>query len=267
MEQAGRTEGSVTGTAIAAVLVFVGAIAVRGVSGDPAVAPADRERAPDDIAAPLQLLGPAASLRAGELAPRVRETLRQEWSEVQRSVARIQDCPPSSEWLASAPGQRCERLLAELRSGSRDEALAALHLVFELARRTEWAPGLRARTQHADKLAGLLHDWLRAWGERAADDRVLSEPAVAATVAYGALMRRVSQPLPLGGNDEALERARAFLSGLLFDAQGQATRLGLAVRARHPKALETLAGRRNVLDGFREAFELAYPELDGECGS
>lgn len=253
--------------AIAAVLVFVGAFAVRGLAGEPPIAPADRERAPDELKAPMQLLGASASLRAAELAPRVRVELLAEWNVVQRSVARLAGCPPAAEWLSSAAGQRFERLFAELRRGSRDEALAALHLVFELARRSKWDPGLMARTQHADRLAGLLQEWLRAWGERAADDTLLAEPAVAATVAYGALMRRVSQPLPLGGNDDALERARIFLGGLLHDASGQQTRLGSALRARHPRALERFAAKRGVLDGFADAFKQAWPELDGECGS
>lgn len=262
-----RSDLRVTSTALAAVLVFVGAFTVRGLDGEAPVAPADRERGPDELKAPMQFLGQSASLRVAELAPRVRESLQAEWRVVQPSIARLAGCPPSAAWLSSAPGQRFERLFAELRRGSRDEALVALHLIFELARRSEWDPGLLARTQHADKLAGLFQEWLRAWGERGADDTLLGEPAVAATIAYGALMRRVSQPLPLGGNDEALERARSFLHGLLQDAQGQSTRLGNALRARHPRALERFAAKRGVLDGFAEAFEQAWPELDGECGS
>ncbi len=253
-------------TALAAVLVFVGAIVVRGVSGSGPIAPSDRERGPDELRAPMQFLAAAAHLRASELTPRVRAELRSEWSALQPSVATLTGCPPTAEWLSSPTGQRVERLLTELRRGSREEALAALHLCFELARRSDWHPGLLARTQHADKLAGLLQEWLRMWGERAADDTLLSEPAVAATVAYGALMRRVSQPLPLGGSDEALARAQSFLRSLLLDSQGQATRLAIAVRARHPAALERFDAKRGQLEGFAEAFEHAWPELDGECG-
>jgi hypothetical protein len=263
---AARNDVWITSTALVAVLVFVGALYVRGVDGEAPVAVADRPREPEELAAPMQLLGASAYLRAGELAPRIRESLREEWRDVQRFTSRIADCPPSSDWIASPAGQRFERLVGELRRGSREEALAALHLVFEVARRTEWAPGLRARTQHADKLAGLFQEWLRAWGPRAAEDTLLSEPAVAATLAYGGLMRRVSQPLPLGGNDEALERARTFLTSLLQDAHGQSTRLAAAVRARHPLALEAFGGKRNTLEGFARAFEQAYPELKGECG-
>ncbi len=262
-----RPDWILASTAIAAVLAFVGAIALRGIRGAGPVAPIDRERAPDELRAPMQLLGPGAKLRAPELTERVREELRDEWSAVQRSVAALSGCPPTAEWLSTPVGQRFERLAAELRRGSREEALAALHLSFELARRSKWHPGLRARTQHADKLAGLLQDWLRAWGERAADDTLLSEPAIAATIAYGALMRRVSQPLPLGGSDEAAARAQTFLGGLLLDRQGQATRLSIALRARHPVALERFGGKRGQLDGFAEAFEHAWPELNGECGS
>ncbi len=261
-----RTDGIQVSTAIAAVLIFVGAIAVRGVSGVGPIAPSDRERAPDELRAPMQFLGPGAQLRASELTPRVREVLRSEWSAVQPVVATLTGCPPTAEWLSTPAGQRFERLAAELRRGSREEALAALHLCFELARRSEWHPGLLARTQHADKLAGLLQEWLRAWGERSADDTLLSEPAVAATIAYGALMRRVSQPLPLGGSDEALARAQSFLRGLLLDSQGQATRLSIAIRARHPAALERFDAKRGQLEGFAEAFENSWPELDGECG-
>jgi hypothetical protein len=261
-----RTDPWTTSTALIAVLVFAGALWVRGVHGQPPIEVADRPREPEELAAPMQFLGASAYLRAGELSPRVRDGLREEWTDVQRFTSRIADCPPSSDWFASSAGQRFERLVGELRRGSREEALAALHLVFEVARRTEWAPGLLARTQHADRLAGLVQEWLRSWGPRAAEDTLLSEPAVAATLAYGAWMRRVSQPLPLGGNDEALERARSFLDSLLRDAHGQPTQLSAAIRARHPLALEAFHGRRNVLGGFADAFEQAYPELDGECG-
>jgi len=261
-----KRDGWTTGAAITAALVFVGAFAVRGIEGRAPLDAVDRERPPDEIAAPMQLLGPSALLRAGELTPRIREALREEWIDVQKFTSRLSTCPTTTEWLTTPPGLRFERLVDELRRGSREEALGALYLVFELAHRTEWAPGLMARTQHADRLAGFVQEWLRAWGERAADDTLLAEPAVAATLFYSALMRRVSQPLPLGGDDAALERARTFLSNLLYDAHGQSTRLCALLRARHPAGVDALGAKRDVLGGFASASAKTFPELDGECG-
>lgn len=255
-----------TSTAIAAVLVFVGAFYVRGLEGRAPLTAGDRPRAPDEIAAPMQLLGVSGYLRAGELTPRVRDSLREEWIDVQKFTARVASCPKTAEWLATPPGQRFERLIDELRRGSREEALAALHLVFELARRTEWAPGLLGRTQHADRIATLLQEWLRAWAERSADDALLGEPATSAVLLYGSLMRKVSQPLVIGGDDGALERAKAFLGGLLVDTRGQPTRFAAAVRAREPRALDVFGGKRDVLGGFADACQRAMPELDGDCG-
>lgn len=255
-----------TSTALAAVLVFVGAFAVRGLSGEAPIAPADRERAPDELKAPMQFLGASASLRADELTPRVRDSLREDWLFVQQFVARQTGCPRTADWLSSRSGLRFERLTDELRRGSRDEALAGLYLVFELARRTDWSVGLMGRPQDAEKVAGLLRDWLSAWAERATDDTLLAEPAVAATLTYAYAMRAIASPVMFGGGDAAtVARARQFLSDLLYDVQGQPKRMYALLSARHPSSLSDFATKRDALGGFAEACETVFPELGKGC--
>src|SRR5688572_24436099 len=258
--------GSVTWTA-AAVVVFVllaAAVAVRAIRGEAPVAPQDRPREPDAIRSPMQLLGRGAFLRMSELDPRVGAAHRDEWKAARRSVFELSECPPLSEWLDGPEGQRLERTLGELRRGTRDEALGALALVIELARRTEWDPGLLGRSQNAQRLAGLLQEWLRAWGERGAEDATLSEPTLAAVLAYAHAMQVAVKAPALGDDEAAYERATSFLSLLLVDAQGQPSALSRALRARHSEAIAEFESRSDVLAGLDAAAEQLFPELDGE---
>jgi hypothetical protein len=262
-----RRRGSVAWTAAVAVVfaVLAAAVAVRAIRGQAPVAPEDRTREPDAIRAPMQLLGRGASLRIAELDPRTDASRRDEWKWARRTVFELAGCPPLSQWLDGPDGQRLERALGELRRGSREEALGALALVIELGRRTEWDPGLLARSQHAQRLAALLQDWLRAWGERGADDPTLSEPTAAAVAAFAHVMQVAVDAPAIGSDEVAYERARAFLASLLLDAQGQPTALSRALRARHPGAVEEFESRSDVLAGFEAAAAQLFPELDGEC--
>lgn len=262
-----KRDGWTTGVAIAATLVFVGAFAVRGIAGRAPLEAVDRPRAPDELAAPMQLLGASAFLRAGELTPRVRETLREEWLDVQKFTARLSGCPRTADWLTTPAGLRFERLADELRRGSREEALACLYLVFELTHRTDWSSGLMERTQDAEKLAGLLREWLRAWAERATDDTLLAEPAVAATITYARAMRTVASPMLFGAGDAAtVARAKQFLSDLLYDVHGQPKRMYGLLKARHPSALDDFETKRDALGGLSEACGIVFPELENGCG-
>jgi hypothetical protein len=257
--------GMFKATVVLTVVALLAAFAVRGVKGKGPLAPADREREAAALREPMQFLGRSAAQRVAELDDRVDPTRRAEWKVVRRTVFELRDCPDTAAWIDSTDGQRFERALDDLRRGSRDEALAALALIVELARRSDWEPGLLARTADAERLATLLQEWLRTWGERAADDATLAEPGVAALMLYGRAMRRASKPLPLVTIDAAYERGRAFLASLLSDAQGQPTALSRAARARHPTAIDGLASKGDALAGFDAAAEQLFAGLDGEC--
>ncbi|MCC7014315.1 MAG: hypothetical protein IT454_17275 [Planctomycetes bacterium] len=249
-----------------AVVALLGvAVAVRGIEGAPRVEPFDRPTEADAIREPLQFLGRGAALRIAELGPRISAESQTAWRAAYRAPFDLKDCPQTAEWLVTPAGQRLERLLGDLRRGTREDALAALALVFQLARATEWKPGLLAKTQHAEKLAGFAQDWLRAWSERAASEPVLAEPALATVLAYGLWMKRVSQPRPIGRRDEAYDRALAFLQSILRDGSGRPTALYEALRARHPGVVSGFEGGRDALDAFEAAALQLFPELNGEC--
>jgi len=160
---------------VATVALLVGAIGVRGLRGALAARAQDRPREKTEIAEPMQLLGRGASMRIEELTARVSEAVKPNWSAAHRLPFALRDCPKLLDWIESADGQRFERLLAELRRGSREDAFASLALTLALARATEWNPGLLARTQNAERLGALLQEWLRAWGERGVGDTLLAE--------------------------------------------------------------------------------------------
>ena len=251
---------------IAATIVVIGAaIGVRSLKGEVPLAPADRPRAVDALREPMQLLGRGASLRIAELDLRVEAARREEWIGVRRALFELQDCPSTKDWIDSVDGQRFERLVGELRRGARDEGLAALALVLELARKTEWNTGPLAGTASAERLGAFLQDWLRTWAERGVDDATLADPTVAAVLVYGRVMRRACRPLPIGRNDATYERARTFLAGLLFDAQGQPLALARALRTRHPTAIERFESKNDVLNDLDEASRQLFGDLDGEC--
>jgi hypothetical protein len=250
---------------VAAIALLVAAIAVRGIRGEAPLAPQDRPRSVDALAQPMQLLGRGAKLRIDELTARISEPLSAAWRASYRLPFELRGCPALSEWLDGRNGQSVERLIADLRRGSRDEALASLALTLQIARATEWEPGLLARTQNAERLGALVQEWLRAWGERGCDDATLAEPTLAATLFYGRVMRIAAEAPPVGRYDAPYERAKAFLEGLLLDQQGQATHLGIALKARHPSAANGFTSSSDALAGLgREAAQL-FPELDGEC--
>jgi hypothetical protein len=253
------------GAALAALL-FAAAVAVRAIPGEGPLAPSDRPVAPDAVREPMQLLGRGASLRIAELDGRVGPERAAEWRAARRSVFELQGCPDTAVWLDGPEGQRVARVVGDLRRGTREEALAALALILELARRTDWDPGLLARTADAERLALLLQDWLRAWGERGADDPTLAEPAVTAVLAYARVARRACRAPPIGRIEAIYERARAFLASILADAQGQPTALSRALRARHPTAIEGFDSKQDCLAGFDRAFDQLDPALDGDCG-
>ena len=245
-------------------LALAGAVHVRGLRGALPELPEDRARAEGALAEPLQFLGRGAHLRLEELTPRIGPEHAAAWARGYRIPFDVRGCPQLLDWIATAEGQAFEQLVADLRRGTRDEALAALALVFAAARTTEWAPGVRG-SKNAERLAALLQDWLRKWAEPAARDELLAEPALGAALAYARILRAAYEA-PAITRDQALAaRARTFLEALTGSAEPRLTAFGEALEARYPDAFDTFRRRADLLEGLaREAFVL-FPELDGEC--
>ncbi|MBL8862149.1 MAG: hypothetical protein JNK02_09065 [Planctomycetes bacterium] len=256
------------GLAAAGVLVTLG-VAAR-------LLPAPRVQLPDEqveagprIVEPMQFLSKGAGLRAGELDAWIAAERKPRFKASREILFTLEGCPGTVEWLDGAEGQRLERLLAELRTGTREEAFAALVLVFRLARATEWKPGLfttTGREANAERMARLVADWLRAWSERASRDPLLAEPARVAVLVYGRLMRTAQQSPRIGTNAASYERALKTLGDVLGFDSGRRTALGEALQARHPEALRRLVGDSDRLRGLDEDAGTLYPELDGKCG-
>jgi hypothetical protein len=251
--------------AVVACGLFVAAIGVRGI-------PAQRVRLPEDspkerprVAEPMQLLSRGASMRVAELDPLIRDGLRPAFVATRGVVFGLRDCPLLVEWMQTAEGQRAERLLADLRSGSPEESLAALTLVFQIARATDWEPGITAHSEHAERLGALLQDWLRVWGERAANDPLLVEPALGALMLYGRAMREAWRAPVLGYNQAPYSRAHDFLVQATGLATSKRTALGEALQARFARVAGRLAADVDALMGLEEECAAFFPDLTGEC--
>lgn len=261
--------GTWTRAALAfAACLFLAALWVRGVEGRAGVRPDDVVHDPANGPAPLdepaQLLSPGGWIRLPELDERIALEFRTPWQESQAALYTLEGCPDLVAWMDGSDGLALERNLAVLRAGSEIEALAALTLVFRLARATKWKPGLLARKQHAVRLGGLLEDWLLAWSEAGAESAQLYEPTLRATAFYGHVMRVAYQAPLVGRDDASLERARATVDRLV-GAAGDRTRLGRAVQERFPRAIALLEGSDDLCRGFSEECRALYPDLDGEC--
>jgi len=252
----------------ASLLLLVGAVLVRGYDtrGLPR-APEDRDPESRTIAEPLQLLSRGSALRIEELTPLIAPERRDAWDSAHLLPFRLAGCPKLLDWIDSSQGQRFERLLGELRRGSSEEALAALALIFQLARSTEWDPGLLARTQHSERLGGLLQEWLRVRAEDSAKDPLLHEPALAGALLYGRVMRTAYDAPAIGRMEAPYERAKAFLWELTRAHAAPRTQFGESLLASHPRAMANLLDLDDFLRGFDEEARLLFPELDGECGA
>lgn len=248
----------------ATVALLIVALGVRAMEGQRPLAPQDRPKQERELREPMQLLGRSASLRVAELDLLVSDSQREAWLTTRRRVFELQGCPRLADWLDGPEGQAFERTLADLRRGSREDALAALALTTELARRTEWTQGILRKNPAAERLSRLVADWLRAWSDRAATDSLLSEPAIAATALYARATQVAGKRVI--GRDESLDAAAtAFLAQQLRDAQGQATALARTIRAAHPAALAGLEERDNPLASLDALAERLFPGLDGDC--
>lgn len=248
-----------------ASLLLVAAVAVRGIAAPRVVLPKDAKEDRPRIAEPMQLLARGAHLRAPELDTLVDAAHKSAFKASRQTLFRLEDCPPLVEWIDGVDGQSLERTLTELRSSSREEAFASLALLFQLARSAQWRPGVLARSQHAERLGSFLQDWLRVWGEPGARDPLLSEPALAATLLYGHVMRTAWRAPLVGYNAAPYDRAVAFLAQLTGLQGGHHTALGEALQARYPRAAARLHADKDVLSGLEEECAVLFPDLTGEC--
>lgn len=251
-------------------VLFAAALAVRMLTPGPARRAEDRELGSGpQVMEPMQFLSRGARLRVAELDLHVRPELQAEWNAVRSQLFALRGCPRTIDWLDGAEGQRCERLLQALRGGNRAEALAGLTLIFQVARASAWTAGLRGDARSAERLGGLLQEWLRTEGIAGTEDPVLSQPTLAAVLLYGRVMR-VAWRAPVLGHVEAAQlRARQFL-GELCGVTGRRTAIGLALELRFARAMQCFAGQGaagqdDVLLGFDEECELLFPGLRGGC--
>ena len=247
------------------VLLLIAGAWVRGVTVQKPLPPEERPDVVLTINEPMQLLTAGAHLRIDEADEVVRELTLAEWRGVRDDVFSLEGCPEFSEWVAGEEGQACERLLATLRRGTSEEALAGLSLLFELARRTRWETGAFAGSQDAELLANHLAEWLRLRGDASVEDPTLHEPAMAAMVLYGRAMRSAYRAPMFGVKDSALERARGFVRELTGAPDGRRSDFGVALQARFSRAMELVSNESDPLLGFEEDAQVLFPDLDGAC--
>lgn len=246
--------------------LLAAAIAVRAIPPARATLPKDVVEEKARIAEPMQLLSRGARLRAAELEAWVSQPLRANFKAGRQALFSLQGCPPLLDWIDGKDGQPVERLLTSLRAGSREDAFAALVLVFQIGRACEWSPGVvTRRSEHAERFGGLLQDWLRVWGERAARDPLLADPALAAAIVYGRAMRAAWKAPLLSNNRAPYERGTAFLAELAGTASNHRTEFGQALYSRYPRAAEKLLASNDALSGFEEEAASAFPDLVGDC--
>ncbi len=238
---------------------------VRGITAEKPLPPAERPDVVLSINEPMQFLTAGAHLRIDEADEVIAESSLGEWRSVRDAVFGIEGCPNFSEWIATEEGQACERLLAKLRRGTPEEALAGLALVFELARRTDWETGAFAGSQNAEQLANHLAEWLRLRGNASVEDPTLHEPAMAAMVLYARAMRMAYRAPIFGVKDSALERARDFVRELTGAPDGRLTGLGVALQSRFARAMGRVSDADDPLLGFEEDAQVLFPNLDGAC--
>jgi hypothetical protein len=270
---AGTTLGTRTrrpGTALVglwalALALCAAAVWARGIEAPARAAPLEAGPGRPRIQAPMQFLSAGARERVAELDPFVDEEWGAIWRATREVVFHLEGCPRLLQWMQGTEGLRAERLLLGLRSGSEEDALAALALVFELARGTDWAPGLRGQAEHAEKLGAMLQAWLEAWGERGVEDALLQEPALAAGLVYGAVMRIAWRAPMVGHNEAPHARALAFLDGLCGLGARARAAYGRALQARYPRAWAVLEGREDRLRGLMEEAALLFPDVQGDC--
>jgi hypothetical protein len=260
--------GAIQALFAAALLLLVAALAVRGKRPAAPLDPAERGEVTRKLVEPMQFLSAQARLRVDELIEHVEPERRGNFLRAARLPFDLEDCPDIRKWLGTADGQEFERLVVELRRGTREEAFAGLALLFQLGRATDWnPPRMSSDSASTERYAELLHDWLAAWAERGARDELLREPALSAFLVYGRAMRMAYEAAWVGRKDGPLERAKAFSLELTGADQARHTDFGQELQRTYPAAFSALSGAKDLLSGASSQAKSSFPEIDGECGS
>jgi len=246
------------------LLLLLAAMWVRTIEPTVVAAPeAERDELP--ILEPMQLLRVGGEERLAELDSLIELDRRVAFADSRLDLLDLDGCPPLGDWLRGPRGLAFEQCVGELSRGSRTEALAALALVFQLARTTEWHPGVFGGAQAPERLGGLLSEWIDRWGESAMEDALLYEPTLAAVLLYGHVMNVAFKSGMFGTSDVSRERAQSNLTRYAGGQGERRSALGLALNTRYPGALSS-AITDGDLAGFTRETELAFPTLNGECG-
>ena len=257
--------GRLLAVAEAATLVLLlVAVAVRGIEAPRPLPPEERDT--PALVEPLQLLSAGSRARFQQFDVLVRDDLRGPFWKAANAVFELGGCPDLGAWLATPAGLEVEQMIARLRRGSSEEALAGLALIFQIARATEWEAGVFGGARDAERLGRLLSGWLRARGDGCAGDALLHEPALFAVVLYGRAMRKSYDAPLVGREDSALARARGFMAELAGAPEGRRTAFGKALQARFARATGMLADEKDPLRGFEDEARVLLPDLDGDCG-
>ena len=215
----------------------------------------------------MQFLEAGGAVRADELTPYIGVDRTLAWQSSFGTVFTLGGCPDLHAWVQAPFGQDVVQLIGELRRGSSEEGLAALALIFQLARNARWAPGaFGGEAAGAEQLGDLLEDWLRTWGEPAATDPLLYEPALAAGVLYGRALHTAWGAPALGTRQSALSRAQGFFDELCGVRSMKRSAYGDALHARYPHAYSLLTRDEDPLAGVVQVAESRFPDHDGDCG-
>ncbi len=264
MELAGRLHGRGTIAVLAvAVVLFAASLWVRGVRAEVPPAPEVRNGETASVAEPMHFLSRGAEHRFEELTRHMSEERRASWRTQSALLFDLVGCPPLKQWIETRDGQRLERLLAELRGGTREDALGSLTLLFQLARATRWSDG----AVNAEHLGGMLADWLREWGEKSADDALLHEPALATAIFYGRVMHEAWNAPAFGHNSASHEHARALLLEITGASGGSRSAFGRELELRQPRVFAALLAddEERFFAAFVSEARLLFPGLDGSC--
>ncbi|MCE9594044.1 MAG: hypothetical protein K8S98_07620 [Planctomycetes bacterium] len=248
------------------VALMATAVLVRGIGNDDGGRTRPEATAPT-IPEPMQLLSRAGRSRIDERWLWIEPEHRDRWERCYKRPFEIADCPRFGDWIATRAGADTALLVSELTRGKAEEAVTALALVFELARRTAWRAGVLDSGSDATQLAALLENWLALWAATSARDPLLAEPTRAAFCLWGRVTSTAIDA-PLFGRDAAVaSHARVFVESLIHTKGAAPTDFGRAFGERYPRAFTGLLAEDDFLVGLADDCTRLFPELDGGCGS
>ncbi len=251
----------------ATLALLVAAVAVRGTRGPAPIRAPESTPLTRKLVEPMQFLGARSGVRIDELLELIEPTKRSEFLACSHLPFDLAGCPRLTTWIDGPDGQRFERMLVALRQGGNTEAFAALAVLFQLGRSTQWkTPRLSSGSADAERYGELLRDWLAAWGEASARDELLREPAQAAFLVYGRVMRTAYEAAWVGHKEGPHARAKQFALDLTGADQPRHTEFGQELQRAFPEAFDSLVGRDDFFAGASKQAKTSHPEIDGECG-